>query len=296
MAGRKGARAGDLHKGSPLQRLAVHLALLVLCVPALLPFLWMLSTSFMSNEDVYGSAEMTQKGLTLIDLIPKTWHPENYTDALKTVPFGTYLANSLGLCITTVVFAVISSAIVAYGFSRLEFKGRSLLFGVMIATMALPGQVTMIPQFAMYRSLEWYGTYLPLVIPALFASPFYVFLLSQFFNTLPMEMAESARVEGAGEFRIFLHLIIPLSKPALATCALFQFLGSWNDFMGPLMYVNDPNRYTLAYGLQQFYSSYGGQWTQLMAAAALFTIPIIILFFFAQKTFIQGVATTGGRN
>lgn len=281
---------------SKLQKLAVHAVLLGLCIPALLPFVWMFSTSLKADADVYGAGKSGANVVSLASLIPHPVHPENYARALATVPFLTYLLNSLGLCLTCVVGAVLSSAVVAYGFSRLTFRGKGPLFLVMISTMALPGQVTMIPQFALFRWFGWYGGYLPLVVPAFFGAPFFIFLLVQFFRTLPMEMSESARVDGAGELTIFARLILPLSKPALATCALFQFLGTWNDFMGPLIYINDPRRYTLAYGLQQFYSSYGGQWTELMAAATLFTVPIIVLFFFAQRTFIQGVATTGGRN
>jgi multiple sugar transport system permease protein len=199
------------------------------------------------------------------------------------------------LCLLTVVGVVLSSAIVAYGFARLAFRGRDVWFYVMISTMALPGQVTMIPVFALFRALGWYGTFLPLVVPAFFGAPFFIFLLTQFFKTLPGELAESARVDGAREWTIFTRVILPLAKPALATVALFQFIGTWNDFFGPLLYLNDPGKYTLAYGLQQFLSSYGGKWAQLMAAATVFTLPIILLFFFAQRTFIQGVATTGGK-
>jgi multiple sugar transport system permease protein len=169
------------------------------------------------------------------------------------------------------------------------------MFLVMIATMALPGQVTMIPVFSLFRSLGWYGTYLPLIVPAFTASAYYVFLLTQFFKTVPTEMSEAAKVDGANEWTIFRRLVLPLSKPALATCALFQFIGTWNDFLGPLLYVNDPAKYPLAYGLQQFVSHYGGFFAQLMAAATIFTLPIIVLFFFAQKTFIQGISTTGGK-
>jgi multiple sugar transport system permease protein len=206
-----------------------------------------------------------------------------------------YLRNTLVLCIGTVVGAVASSALVAYGFAKIEFAGRGVLFAIMIATMALPGQVTMIPVFSLFRSLGWYGTYLPLIVPAFTASAYYVFLLTQFFRTIPTEMSEAARVDGAGEWTIFRQLVLPLSKPALATCALFQFIGTWNDFLGPLLYVNDPAKYPLSYGLQQFVSHYGGFYAQLMAASTIFTLPIIILFFFAQKTFIQGIATTGGK-
>jgi len=164
---------------------------------------------------------------------------------------------------------------------------------LLLATMALPGQVTMIPNFALFMKLGWYGTFLPLIVPAFFGAPFFIFLMRQFFMSLPEELAEAARLEGAGEWDIFWRIVMPLSKPVLATCALFQFLGTWNDFFGPLLYLNDPSRYTLAYGLQEFMSSYGGKYAQLMAATTLFTLPIILLFFLAQKTFIQGIATTG---
>ena len=197
----------------------------------------------------------------------------------------------------TVFGAVFSSAMVAYRFARLQFKGKGALFLLMISTMALPAQVTMIPVFALFRSLGWYGTFLPLIVPSFFGTPFYIFLLTQFYRTLPEELAEAARIDGAGEWRIFWQVMLPLSKPALVTCALFQFLGTWNDFFGPLLYLNDPSKYTLAYGLQQFMASfYGGKWAELMAGATLFTLPIIALFFFAQKTFIQGIATSGSKN
>ena len=153
----------------------------------------------------------------------------------------------------------------------------------------------MIPVFAMFRALHWYGTFLPLIVPSFFGNAFFIFLLRQFFISLPEELAEAARIDGANEWRVFWQIILPLAKPALATCALFQFLGAWNDFFGPLIYLNNPSQYTLAYGLQQFMSSYGGKWAQLMAGACLFTIPIIIVFFLAQKTFIQGISTTGSK-
>jgi multiple sugar transport system permease protein len=271
-------------------KLAIYAALVVLSIPALLPLLWMVSTSLKSNAQIFGSGELTFKAL-----IPSPLETHNYPAALQNMPFLLYLRNTLLLCICTVVGAVVSSAVVAYGFAKIEFPGRGALFALMIATMALPGQVTMIPVFSLFRSLGWYGTYLPLIVPAFTASAYYVFLLTQFFRTIPLEMSEAARVDGATEWTIFRQLVLPLSKPALATCALFQFIGTWNDFLGPLLYLNDPAKYTLAYGLEQFVSHYGGFFAQLMAAATIFTIPIIILFFFAQKTFIQGISTTGGK-
>lgn len=277
-----------------LPKFATHVALLLLSIPAILPLVWMFSTSLKADDQVYSSA--SGGGFSLMSLIPNPPVWSNYPKALSTVPFDVYLRNTLFLGIICVIGAVASSALVAYGFARIDFRGKAVLFGLLVATMALPGQVTMIPVFEMFRSLGWYGSYLPLIVPSFMGAPFFVFLLTQFFKTIPEEIPESARLDGAGEFRIFCQVVLPLAKPALATCALFQFLGSWNDFMGPLLYVNDPAKYTLAYGLQQFMSAYGGQWTQLMAASIVFTLPIIILFFFAQRTFIQGIATTGGKN
>lgn len=271
-------------------RIGIVAALVLLSLPALLPLLWMVSTSFKGDAQIF-----SKETLSLHSLIPSPPTAMNYPKALANMPFLLYLRNTLLLCICTVFGAVTSSAIVAYGFAKIEFAGRGLFFAVMIATMALPGQVTMIPVFSLFRWLGWYGTYLPLILPAFTASAYYVFLLTQFFKTIPTEMSEAARVDGATEWKIFKGLILPLSKPALATCALFQFIGTWNDFLGPLLYINDPAKYTLGYGLQQFVSHYGGFFAQLMAAATIFTLPIIILFFFAQKTFIQGISTTGGK-
>jgi multiple sugar transport system permease protein len=271
-------------------RLGIYAALIVLSIPALLPMLWMVSTSLKSDAQIFGGSD-----LTLRSLIPSPIVTSNYPEALQNMPFLLYLRNTLLLCICNVAAAVASSALVAYGFAKIKFAGRDTLFLVMIATMALPGQVTMIPVFSLFRSLGWYGTYLPLIVPAFTSSAYYVFLLTQFFKTLPAEMSEAAEVDGASEWTIFSRLTLPLSKPALATCALFAFIGTWNDFLGPLLYLNDPAKYTLAYGLQQFVSHYGGFYAQLMAASTIFTLPIILLFFFAQRTFIQGIATTGGK-
>lgn len=271
-------------------KFGIYGALVILSIPALLPMLWMVSTSFKSDSQIFASG-----GFSFKALLPSPPVATNYPAALNNMPFLLYLRNTLLLCICTIVGAVSSSAIVAYGFAKLRFTGSKVLFGVMIATMALPGQVTMIPIFSLYRALGWYGTYLPLIVPAFTASAYYVFLLTQFFKTIPDEMSEAASLDGANEWTTFSRLILPLSRPALATCALFQFIGTWNDFLGPLLYVNDPAKYPLGYGLQQFVSHYGGFYAQLMAASTIFTVPVIILFFFAQKTFIQGIATTGGK-
>ena len=274
-----------------LRRLATYLVLGALALPALAPLWWMVSTSLKGDAQIYGADH--QSGLGLIPS-PARW--QNYPAALHSVPFEHYLKNTLLLCTLNVLAATSSSALVAYGFARIRFRGRGVLLALMISTMALPQHVTMIPVFAIFRSLGWYGTFLPLWVPSLGGVPFFIFLLTQFFKGLPEELAEAARVDGAGEWRIFATVMLPLARPALVTCALFQFLNTWNDFFGPLLYLNDPAKYTLAYGLQQFMAGiYGGKWAELMAASALFTLPAIVLFFFAQRTFIQGIATTGGK-
>jgi multiple sugar transport system permease protein len=279
------------------QKFAAYLLLCLLSIPALLPLTWMVSTSLKTDSQIFAnSSSKVVPTVRLKNLIPRPVHWQNYPDALHTVPFTTYLKNTLWLCSFNVLGAVLSSAIVAYGFARLQFRGKNALFLLMISTMALPAQVTMIPVFALFRALHWYGTYLPLIVPVYCGVPFYIFLLTQFYRSLPEELSEAARVDGANEWRIFGQILLPLSKPALATCALFQFLGTWNDFFGPLLYINDSSRYTLAYGLQQFLANHGGEWAKLMAAATLFVAPIIVLFFFAQRTFIQGIATTGAKN
>lgn len=161
--------------------------------------------------------------------------------------------------------------------------------------MALPSQVTMIPQFLLFKWFGWHGTFLPLLVPSFFGVPFFIFLMRQFFRTFPEEIFEPARIDGASEWRIFSTIVLPFSTPVLAICALFQLMHSWNDFLGPLLYLNNPGDYTLAYGLQRFVSAYGGEWAQLMAASTMFALPIVLLFFVTQKTFIQGIATTGGK-
>jgi multiple sugar transport system permease protein len=274
-----------------LRTLATYAVLTLLALPALAPLWWMVSTSLKGDEQIYGAAQSGGLGL-----IPNPPHWHSYPAALQSIPFGQYLQNTLLLCVLNVVAATASSAVVAYGFARLRFRGRGALLALMISTMALPQHVTMIPMFAIFRRLGWYGTFLPLWVPALGGVPFFIFLLTQFFKSLPEELAEAARIDGAGEWRIFTTVMLPLARPALVTCALFQFLNTWNDFFGPLLYLNDPSKYTLAYGLQQFMAGiYGGKWAELMAASALFTLPAILLFFSAQRTFIQGIATTGGK-
>jgi multiple sugar transport system permease protein len=225
--------------------------------------------------------------------IPDPAHWENFPKALTYIPFALYTWNTLHICVLSVVGTVFSCSLVAYSLAKIRWKWRSWVFYSLIATMILPGQVTMIPSFAIFKWLGWIGTPLPLIVPSFFGGAFSIFLLRQFFLTIPQELSDAARIDGCSEWAIYWRILLPLSKPALATVGLFTFIGGWNDFLGPLLYLNDERTYTLSMGLQRFVSQHGAEWAMLMAASTVMTLPIIVIFFLAQRTFIQGVTVTG---
>lgn len=258
-------------------------------VAFLAPFASMLSTSL--------------KPLNETMALPPRWLPshvqwQNYPNAIHAMGyFWRYTWNTLFLCLMTVIGTVISSALAAYGFSRIEWRGRDKVFLVLLATMMIPFPVIMVPVYTLFKSLGWIGTTRPLWVPSFFASGFNVFLLRQFFLTLPKDMSEAARIDGCNELQIFLRIILPLSKPALLVVAIFQFMATWNDFLGPLIFLSDQKDFTLALGLQSFQSQQGGTpWHLLMAASTLVVLPVIVLFFLAQRSFVEGIATTGAKN
>ncbi|MDD2237637.1 MAG: carbohydrate ABC transporter permease [Kiritimatiellae bacterium] len=219
----------------------------------------------------------------------------NFYKAVKAMKcFGLYLKNTLLLCVLTVIGTVSSSALAAYGFSRIEWRGRDQLFVLALATMMVPFPVVMVPLYCLFKWLGWIGTLRPLWVGSFFAGAFNVFLLRQFFRSIPRDLSEAARIDGCSEFRIFWQIILPLCKPALMVVGLFQFMATWNDFLGPLIYLTDQQDFTLALGLQFFQSQHGGtEWNYLMAASTLVALPIIALFFFTQKSFIEGISMTG---
>ncbi len=263
-----------------------HTLAIFLSIIFALPFLWAISTSLKSTAQIY--------------VVPPEWLPNpilwrNYFDALTKVPFLSYILNTLKIALPTVVGAVISSALVAYGFARVRWKFRDAFFLICISTMIIPYQVTMIPLFITFSKLDWVNTYYPMIVPSFFGIPYFIFVLRQFFMTIPQELSDAARVDGCSEWLILTKIILPLSKPALAVVALFQFMWTWNDYLGPLLYLNREELFTVALGLSRYQ---GGGWSQaswslLMAASVVSILPILILFFFTQRTFIEGITLTG---
>jgi len=216
------------------------------------------------------------------------------TAAMNHVSFWVFLGNSFTVCVLGVIGTVFSNSIVAYGFARLRWRGRDVLFAVTLATMMVPFPALMVPLYGVFRALHMVGTLQPLWLPTFFGSAFNIFLMRQFFLTIPEELSEAARIDGCSEWRIFLRIILPLSKPVLAVAALFHFLYAWNDFLGPLLYLSRKRTFTLSLALQSYQSQTGGvQWHYLMAASTVTILPIIVLFLFTQRFFVQGIATTG---
>ncbi len=241
------------------------------------------------------TASEKDKAKPLGELLGKSSMPwTKKGDRTKTITFLTYLSNTLLVAFLSVIGTLVSSSLVAYGLSRIQWKGRATLFNITLATMMVPFPVLMVPLYGVFRSLGWIGTLMPLWVPMFFGGAFNIFLLRQFFLTIPGELSDAARIDGCSEFGIFWRVILPLARPALSVVALFTFLNAWNDFLGPLIFLTEPETFTMALGLQQYQSQLGGsEWHLLMGASALLVMPIIVLFFFAQKTFIQGISTTG---
>lgn len=270
------------------RRLALTLTY-VICIAfsvvMLLPLVWLIRSSLMSLDQIF---------LFPPEWIPKPWLWSNYPDALTTAPFGRYFFNTMVIVGLVVSGTVISATVSAYGFARLRWPGRDIVFGVMMTTMMLPYAVTLIPTFIIWSKLGFTNTIVPLTLPAWFGGGmFNIFLLRQFFRGIPRDLDEAAMLDGANPLRILWDIIIPLSRPALITVGIFSFLGTWNDFLNPLIYLTDSNKFTLAIGLSQFKGLYNSEWGLLMAASTVVFVPALVLFFFAQRYFVEGIAVTG---
>ncbi len=271
-------------RSSLLRAAGAHLLVGGVGLVFLFPLVWMLLTSLKTSAEILSLPPT---------FLPRTWDLNNYTMAVTYIPFFRYTLNTLFIAAVNVVGTVLSCSLVAFSFSRIRWHGRDALFVLVLSTMLLPSPVTLIPLYIIFKTLGWVNTYAPLTVPAFFGSAFYIFLLRQFFRTIPSELDEAARIDGAGYPRIFAFIILPLSRPALAVVVILTFLDKWTDFLHPLIYLNDSSMYTLSLGLQEFESTHSVSWGPLMAASVLFMIPVIVLFICAQRSFISGI-TMGG--
>jgi len=270
-----------------VRRALFYLLMVVLALIFAGPLLWMLSTSLKTDPQVY--------------TVPPVWIPNparlvNYPEALSSRPFGVYTYNTMRYALGAVAGALLSNTLVAYGFARIRWPGRDVFFIICLATMMIPFQVRMIPLYLTFKNLGWLNTYLPLIVPTFLAvNAYYTFLLRQFFLTIPSELSDAARVDGCTELGILIRIILPLAKPALAVIGLLQFMFAWDNYIGPLIYLNAESLYPIALGLQQFRTMFQEKlvWPYMMAASTATVAPVIILYFFVQRTFVEGISITG---
>lgn len=260
-------------------------ALILLAAAFCFPFAWLLLASLKPPAEVFNGK-----------ILPDEWSLQNYRQIFRQVPIWQWMLNTTIVCVLGVISVVLSSSLVAYAFARLRFPARSLFFALVIGTYLLPGSVIMIPTFLIWNKLGLVNTLWPLWAGNLFGSAFYIFMIRQFMMTVPQDLMDAARLDGAGFLRIYWSIMMPLVKPALAAVAIFEFNAKWNDFMTPLIYLNDPDRYTLALGLATLKTDFqelGTSWSLLLTASVIFTIPMVLIFFFFQRYFIEGIASSG---
>ncbi|MDR1445122.1 MAG: carbohydrate ABC transporter permease [Treponema sp.] len=268
------------------KRVILYTILVILSVACVIPLYWLVRSSFMRSTDIYR--------VDPIIFWPKEMIWDNYTQAIRFMVFIRKTINTLVILIGNMVGAVVTSCMAAYAFSRVQWKGRQICFFILLTSMMLPGTVTIIPQYLIWAKLGFVDTYVPLILPAFFGGgAFNIFLLRQFFLGIPRDLDEAAKIDGAGNLWIFSRIIVPLAKPAVMVICLFIFLGCWNDFFGPLIYLNSADKYTLALGLLQFRGNYSTRWNWLMAASTIVVIPCIVMYVFTQRRLIEGIALTG---
>jgi multiple sugar transport system permease protein len=283
-----GSSSKSLKSSHRLGRVAVYVALIIGMICMAAPLVFLLSSSLKNEIQVFQFP---------IQWIPKPIMWSNYVQALTDKPFFLYFKNTMFIVIFNLIAVLGTSSICGYGFARIKFPGRDFWFGIALATMMLPYYVVMVPQFILFTRLGWQDTYLPLIVPYFFGGgAFNVFLFRQFFRTIPEDFSDAARMDGCTEFGIFWRIFVPLSAPVFITVAIFTFMASWNDFIGPLLYINSPEKFTIALGLATYRSMLGvgrTRWDLLMAASVSMTAPIILLFFVLQRYFIKGVVMSG---
>lgn len=268
-----------------IERTLTYAILVFLSALILVPLVWMVSTALKERKQIF--------------TYPPEWVPSpalwnNFSEAMTVFPFQTFVRNTLIIAGFNIVGTILTSSMAAYAFARLRFPGRDLIFMILLSTLMLPFAVIMIPRYVEFRELGWLDSWLPLIVPNwMGGSVFFTFLLRQFFRSIPRELSDAAKIDGASEFRIYWQIVMPLAKPALAVVAIFVFLDSWNDFLAPLIYISSPSKYTVSLGLSMFMGNYTTQWAYLMAASTLMSIPTIVLFIVAQRYFVKGVVLTG---
>jgi len=262
----------------------VYIILIALSIFCIFPFFWLIRSSFMSSMEIFAMP---------MQWLPSKLRVENYTKALTALPFATYFKNTVVIVIMNMIGCIFSSSFIAFGFSRIQFKGRNIWFALLLTTMMIPSSTVLIPQFIGWKFAGAYNTYYPLILPAFFGNAFFVFLLRQFNYTIPKAYDEAVFLDGGNYFTIFRKIILPLSKPSLTAVGVFTFMYNWNDFFGPLIYLNTSEKYTLALGLQTFIGQYNSEWHLLMAASTVIIVPMIVMFFFAQRYFIEGITFSG---
>lgn len=267
-----------------LGAVALFVILTLGAVVILFPVAWMLSTALKSAPEV---AQYPPK------LLPERPMFQNFAVAWQKAPFTQYTVNTLIIVVFTIAGNVLSNSLVAYAFAKINFRGREFLFKVILATMMIPAFVTLVPTYVIFSKLHWVNTYLPLIVPTFCGNAFHIFMMRQFYRTIPNELLEAAKVDGAGHFYIWSRLVLPLVKPVLATVALISFKGAWSDFQGPLLYLSEPAKYTLQLGLQVFKGEGYTEWNYLMAVSFLSMIPVVLLFFCFQNYFIEGMNISG---
>jgi len=262
--------------------------LVVLTFAMLYPLLWMVAGSFKDNSTIFTTAH---------SLLPNKWDFENYRIGWKGfagISFATFFKNSLFVTVVSTIGSVISSTLIAYGFARVKFVGRNLWFVCMMITMMLPYEIIMVPQYIMFNWMGWVNTYLPLIVPTFFGTPFFVFLIMQFIRSIPYELDEAAKIDGCGKLKLFTHITVPLIVPAMMTSVIFSFYWRWDDFMGPLLYLNNPRLYTVSLGLKMFSDPDSiTNWSALFAMSTLSVVPVFIIFFMFQRYIVEGISTSG---
>ncbi|MXZ25284.1 MAG: carbohydrate ABC transporter permease [Caldilineaceae bacterium SB0665_bin_21] len=278
------AQPRPLRRRSGLMAVFRHVILLPGVVFFVIPLVFMVSTSLKA---------LRQIALFPPELIPNPVLWANYPEVFHYAPMHLYFVNTLFLVLPAIFGAVFTSSLAAYAFARLRAPGKNAIFIVLLSTMMVPAFVTMIPTYILFAKLRWVGGFKPLVIPYLMGSAFFVFLLRQFFLTIPRELEDAAFIDGSSRLRTFTGIVLPLAKPVLATVTIFAFMASWNEYMGPLIYLSNKKQYVLSLGLQVFTDAYGGEWGLLMAASTMMVAPVILLFFFAQKHFVTGITMSG---